>query len=156
MEGGNSNKITDKKIEAKIKIIKKFNENFEKIKDKYITDEETFKNKHIKLIQEEKIIIQTNLSNSQKYYNLELASMNTLIDHYNKLNTIDNYETINTLINSMDKEIEQLDIDIEKKENKFIKLNNLVKTYTTLCQKKINKLNCYNNNNKNKNNDNNI
>ena len=28
--------------------------------------------------------------------------MNNLIDYYNKLNTIDNYETINTLINIMD------------------------------------------------------
>ena len=151
MEGGNSNKITDVKIQNRINILKKFNEDFEKSKDRYKIDEETFKNNHIKLINEEKIIIQTNLTNSQNYYNLELASMNTLIDHYNKLNTIDNYETINTLINSMDKEIEQLDIDIEKHEDKFIKLNNSVQSYSNLCQKKINKLNCYKNNNKTKN-----
>ena len=34
----------------------------------------------------------------------------------------------------MDKEIEQLDIDI-KHEDKFIKLNNSVQSYSNLCQK---------------------
>jgi len=145
--GGNSN-ITDVKIQNKINTLKKFNSDFEKSKDKYITDEETFRNNHVKLINEEKIIIQTNLTNSQNYYNLELTSMNTLIDYYNKLNTLDNYENINTIITKMDNEITQLDIDIEKQEEKFIKLNNSVKSYSTLCQQKINKLNCYKNNNK--------